>query len=87
MLGHRLWAPDTGVPVWRHSGMVPNDLCGKEGKVLRVQEAKDCLRKRSGNGSRTRVTGKSLTSASVTAWGQRGAYLPRAPPVWLGCGK
>lgn len=44
----KLWAPDTGVPVWQHSGMVPNDLCGKEGKVLRVQEAKDLVWERDG---------------------------------------
>lgn len=77
------WAPETGVPVWQHSGMVTNGFCGKEGKVLRVQEARDLVWERgvSANGSRSKGCWEKSDISFITAWGQQGASLPRAPPA------
>lgn len=37
------WVPETGVPVWQHSGKVSNGFCGKGGKVLKAQATKDLV--------------------------------------------
>lgn len=37
------WVPETGVPVWQHSGKVSNGFCGEGGKVLKAQATKDLV--------------------------------------------